>query len=249
VEIVDVASDISGRVTDLKVIDNQFVHKGDVLFVVDPDMYRFALAQAEAAVKKAKADLANAQELSERRKRLHLQKVISSEELDNYASAAEADAAAYQQALSARDVAQLNMNRTIVYSPVNGYVTNLHLRIGDYALPGAVKLSVLDSDSFWIAGYFEETKLPRIHNGDFARVRLMGVDDEIGGHVESISPGIADANAGGTGVGLANVDPIFTWVRLAQRIPVRIHIDTIPESVKIVAGQTCTIVLTPSHSP
>jgi multidrug resistance efflux pump len=249
VETVGVAADISGRVTDLRVIDNQFVRKGDVLFVVDPDMYRLALAQAEAAVRKAKADLANAQELSERRKRLHSQKVISAEELDNFASAAEADAAAYQQALSARDMAKLNMTRTTVYCPVNGCVTNLHLRIGDYATAGAVKLSVIDSDSFWVAGYFEETKLPRIHNGDFVRIKLMGVSSEIHGHVESTSSGISDANAGGTGVGLANVDPIFTWVRLAQRIPVRIHMDSIPHDVEIVAGQTCTIVVTPSKMP
>jgi multidrug resistance efflux pump len=249
VETVGVAADISGRVTDIRVIDNEFVRKGDVLFVVDPDMYRFALAQAEATVKKAKADLANAQELSERRRRLHSQKVISSEELDNFASAAEGDSAAYQQALAARDIANLNLIRTTVYSPVNGYVTNLHLRIGDYATAGAVKLSVLDSDSFWVAGYFEETKLPRIHTGDLARIKLMGVGPEIHGHVESTSSGIADSNAGGTGVGLANVDPIFTWVRLAQRIPVRIHMDSVPHDVKIVAGQTCTIVVTPSETP
>lgn len=249
VETVGVASDISGRVMDLRVIDNQFVRKGDVLFVVDPDMYRLALVQAEAAVKKSKADLENAQELAQRRKRLHSQKVISSEELDNYASAAEADAAAYQQALAARDTANLNMTRTTVYSPVNGYVTNLHLRVGDYAMPGAIKLSVLDSDSFWIAGYFEETKLPHIRTGDSARIKLIGVGSEIHGHVESISSGIADSNAGGAGVGLANVDPVFTWVRLAQRIPVRIHMDSIPRDVKIVAGQTCTIIVTPSKKP
>jgi multidrug resistance efflux pump len=249
VETVGVAADISGRVTDLRVIDNQFVRKGDVLFVVDPDMYHLALAQAEAAVKKSQADLTNARELAQRRKRLHLQKVISSEELDNFASAAEADTAAYQQALTARDIANLNMTRTTVYSPVNGYVTNLHLRIGDYATAGVVKLSVLDSDSFWVAGYFEETKLPRIRTGDSTRIKLMGVGPEIHGHVESISSGIADSNGGGTGNGLANVDPIFTWVRLAQRIPVRIHMDAIPLDVRIVAGQTCTIVVIPSKMP
>jgi multidrug resistance efflux pump len=248
-EIVDVAADVSGRVTDLRVIDNQVVHKGDVLFIVDPDTYQFALAQAEAAVQSAKVDLENRQELAERRKRLGSRAVISTEELTTYTNSAAVAAAAYQQALAARDVAKLNMTRTIVYSPVNGYVTNLHLRIGDYATAGATKLSVLDSDSFWVAGYFEETKLPRIHVGEPARIKLMGVDREIGGHVESISSGIADPNSGGTGAGLANVDPIFTWVRLAQRIPVRIHMDHIPADVKVVAGQTCTIVVAPPKEP
>jgi multidrug resistance efflux pump len=123
-------------------------------------------------------------------------------------------------------------------------VTNLHLRLGDYAVPGKLLLTVADSDSFWIAGYFEETKLTHIHVGDRARIHLMGVGPELTGHVESYSRGIADEN-GGFGQGLANVDPIFTWVRLAQRIPVRIHIDNVPKGVKIAAGQTCTIFLSP----
>jgi len=248
-EIVDVASDISGRVTALNVIDNQFVHKGDVLFIVDPDYYRYALAQAEAAVQNAKVDLENKQELAQRRKRLDSGAVISKEELQTYTNSAAQAVANYQQALATRDVAQLNMNRTNVYAPVNGYVTNLHLRVGDYAMPGATKLTILDSDSFWVAGYFEETKLPRVKPGYFVRIKLMGVGPEIEGHVESISSGIADSNAGGTGAGLANVDPIFTWVRLAQRIPVRIDMDRIPPDVKVVAGQTCTVVVTSSKKP
>jgi multidrug resistance efflux pump len=248
-ETVEIASDVSGRVTDLRVIDNQVVHKGDILFIVDPDSYRFALAEAEAAVQSSKVDLENKKELAERRKRLDTGAVISKEELQTYANSAAQAAATYQQALAARDVAKLNMSRTTVSSPANGYVTNLHLRVGDYAMAGASKLSVLDSDSFWVAGYFEETKLPRIQVGHFARIKLMGVGPDIEGHVESISSGIADPNAGGTGAGLANVDPIFTWVRLAQRIPVRIHMDRIPQGVKVVAGQTCTVVVTAPKEP
>src|SRR5262249_37428490 len=127
-ESVDVASDISGRVTTLNVIDNQFVHKGDVLFIIDPEYYRYALAQAEAAVQISKVDLKNKQELAQRRKRLDSGAVISKEELQTYTNSAAQAAASYQQALATRDVAQLNMNRTNVYAPVNGYVTNLHLR-------------------------------------------------------------------------------------------------------------------------
>jgi multidrug resistance efflux pump len=248
-ESVDVAADISGRVTALNVIDNQFVHKGDALFIVDPDYYRYALNQADAAVQNSKVDLDNKRELAQRRKRLDSGAVISKEELQTYLNSAAQAAASYQQALATRDVAQLNMNRTTVYAPVNGYITNLHLRVGDYAMPGATKLTILDSDSFWVAGYFEETKLPRVKLGYSVRIKLMGVGPEIEGHVESISSGIADTNAGGTGVGLANVDPIFTWVRLAQRIPVRIHMDRIPPDVKVVAGQTCTVVVTSSKKP
>lgn len=243
-EVVDVAAQISGQVVELKVEDNQLVHKGDVLFVVDPDDFRLALAQAEATVQSTQVKLEIAQEDSARRQSLGSH-AVSAEEINTSESAATEALAAYQQAVAARDVAKLNMDRTNVYSPVNGYVTNLHLRVGDYAQPGQTKLSILDSDSFWVAGYFEETKLPRIHVGDFARVKLMGVGPEIKGHVESLSRGIADANGGGLGQGLANVDPVFTWVRLAQRIPVRIQIDQVPAGVEIVAGQTCTIVVEP----
>ena len=243
-EVVDVAAQISGQVVTVNVVDNQFVRKGDVLFVVDPDDYRLALTQAEATVQSAQLKMQIAQQDSARRESLGAH-AVSTEEINTSASAAAEAEAAYQQAVAARDLAKLNMERTNVCSPVNGYLTNLHLRVGDYAMPGQTKLSIIDSDSFWVAGYFEETKLPRIHLNDYAEVKLMGVGPAIEGHVESLSRGIADANGGGLGQGLANVDPVFTWVRLAQRIPVRIAIDKVPHGVEIVAGQTCTIVLSP----
>jgi multidrug resistance efflux pump len=245
VEVVEVAAEISGKVVDLRVQDNQAVHKGDVLFVIDPRDYQLALAQAEATLQSRQIDLQLREEDARRRANLGSE-VVAAEEVHSYASVAQQAIATCQEALAQRDVAKLNLSRTVVVSPVNGYVTNLHLRIGDYATPGKPLLTVADSDSFWIAGYFEETKLPQIHIGDRASVRLMGVGPEIIGHVESFSRGIADEN-GGFGQGLANVDPVFTWVRLAQRIPVRIHIDRIPDHVAIAAGQTCTIFLSPGR--
>ena len=243
VEVVEVAAEISGKVTELRVEDNQFVHKGDVLFIIDPRDYQLALAQAEAILQSRQVELTLKEEDAKRRANLGAE-VVAAEEVHSFATTAAQASAAYQAAVAARDIDQLNLTRTTVVSPVNGYVTNLHLRIGDYATPGKPLLTVADSDSFWIAGYFEETKLPRVHVGDIAHVMLMGVGPEIRGHVESFSRGIADEN-GGSGQGLANVDPIFTWVRLAQRIPVRIHIDRVPKDVQIAAGQTCTIFLSP----
>jgi multidrug resistance efflux pump len=243
VEIVEVAAEISGKVTEIDVQDNQFVHKGDPLFVIDPSDYQLALARAEATLLSRQADLEQREDDAKRRAGLGSE-VVATEEVRAYATTAEQARAAYAEAAAERDIAKLNLSRTTVVSPVNGYVTNLHLRVGDYAEPGKLLLTVADSDSFWIAGYFEETKLTQIHVGDHARVHLMGVGPEITGHVESFSRGIADEN-GGFGQGLANVDPIFTWVRLAQRIPVRIHIDQVPDGVKMAAGQTCTIFLSP----
>jgi multidrug resistance efflux pump len=241
-EVVNIAAQISGQVISLPVADNQRVKKGDVLIEIDPSDYKLALAQAEANVQSRQFQEVTAQEDSERRAKLGIQ-AISIEEKNTSQSEFLVAQAAYQSALAVRDQARINLDRCIIRSPVNGYVTNLILRIGDYATPGQTKLTLVDSDSFFILGYFEETKLPRIHEGDYAHVRLIGWRPEIAGHVESISRGIADTNSDENAEGLANVNPIFTWVRLAQRIPVRIHIDHVPSKVLIAAGQTCTIVI------
>jgi len=248
VEVVNIAAEIAGKVVTLNLVDNQTVKKGDVLFVVDPTDYRLALVQAESNVASRKFDRDNALQESERRQKLGVE-AVSAEERNTSQSTADVTEAAYQAALAARDQAQVNFDRTTIRSPVNGYVTNLILRIGDYATPGQTKLTLVDSDSFWIMGYFEETKLSHIHIGDYASVRLMGWGPEITGHVESFSRAIANVDSNPNFEGLDNVNPIFTWVRLAQRIPVRIHIDRVPDNVKIVAGQTCTIVLDAGKNP
>jgi multidrug resistance efflux pump len=248
VEVVNIAAEISGKVVGLNVVDNQPVHKGDILFTIEPIDYRLALVQAEANVESRQHDRDIALQDSERRQKLGAE-AVSAEERNSFQSSAQVAEAAYQAALATRDQAKVNLDRTTIRSPVNGYVTNLTLRIGDYAMPGQPKMTLVDSDSFWIVGYFEETKLPRIHEGEYAHVRLMGWGPEIAGHVESISRAIADTNSDSDTSGLANVDPIFTWVRLAQRLPVRIHIDHVPDSVRIAAGQTCTIVLDPGRKP
>jgi len=243
-EVVNIATEISGKVVDLKVVDNQPVHKGDVLFIIEPVDYELALVQAEANVQSRLVDRDNALQDSERRQKLGVE-AVSAEERNTSRSNASVAEAAYQSALAIRDQAKVNVDRTTILSPVNGYVTNLTLRVGDYATPGQTKMTLVDSDSFWIVGYFEETKLPRIHEGDYAHVKLMGWRPEIAGHVESVSRAIADTNNNANSEGLADVSPIFTWVRLAQRLPVRIKIDRVPAGVTIAAGQTCTIVLDP----
>jgi multidrug resistance efflux pump len=242
VEVVNIAAEISGKVLDLPVTDNQYVHKGDVLFNIDPADYRLALAQANALVETRRINREIAKQDFDRRKLLGAQ-AVSSEEINTSESTAAAAQAAYDQAVAQRDQAQLNLSRTVITSPVDGWVTNLHLRVGDYAASGQIRISVTDSDSFWVVGYFEETKLPYIHVGDSAEIQLMGVGPVVLGHVESFSTGIADDNSGTEAPGLPSVNPVFTWVRLAQRIPVRLRIDYIPDGVRIAAGQTCTIVI------
>jgi len=147
-----------------------------------------------------------------------------------------------RQALAALDAAKLNIARTTVVSPVDGYVTNLSLYRGDYATAGTPKLAIVDSRSFWVYGYFEETKLPR----DKAEIRLMS-GGTLKGHVESISRGIYDRDNPQSRQLVAEVNPTFNWVRLAQRVPVRIHIDEVPAGVILAAGTTCTVVVSPSY--
>ena len=244
-ETVNVAAEVFGKVTDLKVMENQFVHKGDVLFIIDPEEFRLDLAKAEATLETRRQQMLIQEELSQRRSHLSAE-AISKEEQQTSESSAFVANAAYEEAAAQRDLAKLNLKRTVVRSTVNGYVDNLRLRVGDYAVVGQNKLTIVDSDSFWVSGYFEETKLPRIHEGDPAVIELMGVSPKISGHVESISRGIADSNGNTDAQGLANVNPVFYWVRLAQRIPVRIHIDQVPEGITLAAGMTCTVVIKPT---
>jgi multidrug resistance efflux pump len=140
-----------------------------------------------------------------------------------------------------RDQAKVNLDRTKIRSPVNGWVTNLLAQLGDYANVGQNKMTVVDADSFWVDAYFTETALGSIREGDPAKLKLMGYRDTVRGHVDSIARGINVLNAHAGPQGLATVNPIFTWVRLAQRIPVRIHIDHVPEGIVLAAGQTATV--------
>jgi multidrug resistance efflux pump len=242
--VVTMASEVAGRIVELPVADNQLVHKGDTLMVIDPTDFAIAVHRAEAAVAQAKADAQNAQAEADRRRNLS-SLAVSAEEKQTFATSAASAAAAYQQALANLDQARANLERTRIVSPVNGYVTNLLAQRGDYASIGERLIAVVDADSYWVDGYFEETSLQRIHEGDPAAVKLMGYDAIIRGHVDSVARGIAVANAQADAAGLASVNPIFTWVRLAQRVPVRIHLDQVPPAVRLSAGMTATVEVDP----
>ena len=239
-ETVSVAPEISGRIIDLKAADNVFVHKGDILYTIDQTDVKLNVAIAETQLDTRKNDLLVKASDDERRQKLS-NATVSDAERERYRGAAAMARAALNEANVQLQKAKVDLERTIVRAPVNGYITNLRLRIGDYATKGVANVAIVDSESFWIAGYFEETKLARIHVGDQASAALMGFDEPVVGHVESISRGVADQNGAADGKGLANINPVFSWVRLAQRIPVRIHIDRVPDGVELAAGMTCTI--------
>lgn len=241
-DIVRLGPDVSGAVTELRVHDNQQVRKGDVLFVIDQARYRLALDLARATEAGRASDLDQKRREAARREKLTTA-AVSAEVQEQARAAVDAADAALRQAVVDRQIAELNLERTEVKAPVNGAVTNLLLRPGDYVTPGKAVIAIVDSDSFYVAGYFEETKVRHIREGDRAVIRLMGHSEDLTGHVESVARAIVDRdNATGDDL-IANVNPSFSWVRLAQRVPVRIRLDARPEDLRLTAGLTATVVI------
>jgi multidrug resistance efflux pump len=246
--VVTMAPEVSGRIVRLEVKDDQFVRKGDLLMVIDPRDYRIAVTRNEALLRQASLAAQNSEREARRREALTQLDAIALEQTQNYENTAQVEKAQALEADAALQLARTNLVRTRIRSPVNGWVTNLLAQANDFASVGENEVSIVNADSFWIDAYFEETQLGSINVGDSAIVRLMGYRSPVHGHVESISRGIDVPNAQPSVQGLATVNPIFTWVRLAQRIPVRIHIDSLPPGVTLVAGLTATVHILPRSS-
>jgi len=242
--VVTMAPEVAGRIVQLPVVDNQFVRRGDLLMEIDPTDYAISLRLAEATFEQARVDADNAKREASRRRPL-TGSAISVEQGQIFDTGAVAADARRRQALASVDRARVDLERTQIRSPVNGWVTNLQARQGDYANVGRAEISIVDADSYWIDGYFEETKLRAIHVGDSAAIKLMGHSELLHGRVASIARGINVANARPNDQGVATVNPIFTWVRLAQRIPVRIELEAVPEALVLVAGMTATVEVQP----
>ena len=243
-DVVRVSPDVSGLVTEVAVHDNELVHKGQLLFVVDQPRYTDALAQADAAIASARATLEQARRVA--RRDLALAELVATETREENDAKVQTSLAALNQAVAAKRTAQLNLDRTAVIASVNGYVTNLSLRPGDYLAAGMEALAMIDLDSIRIEAYLEETKLRHVDVGDQAHIRLMGDVDDMSGHVESIAGGIADDQRSNSPNLLPAVNATFTWVRLAQRIPVRIHVDRMPPGTRLILGRTATVSILPS---
>lgn len=244
-DVVQVAPDVTGQVVKIHVIDNQVVKVGDVLFEIDPERFELALRQAKAAEEAAKVTLAQA--IREAKRNRELKDLVATEVTEQGQSRVEEAKAALLQAIVNRDKAQLDLDRTRVVAAVDGIVTNLNLRTGSYVTASHPVMALVDRHSYYAEGYFEETKLPNIAEGDRATIRLMSDDKVLKGHVHSISRGIEDRERTTGGNLMQNINPAFNWVRLVQRIPVRIEFDTIPENVRLVAGQTVTIEIFPQE--
>src|SRR6266481_6334684 len=225
-DVVTVAADVSGLISDVFVHDNEKVSKGQQLFRIDQRRFQYALDQAKADVASRQATLDQAKRDLERAKNL---------------SSAAITVQQVEQRQQALEVANLNLERSTVVAPVNGIVTNFGLLPGRYVNAGAAVFALIDSDTYRVEGYFEETKLRRIRVGEDATVKLIGDARVLSGRVESIAYGIEDQNRTTSSELLAFVNPTFSWVRLAQRIPVRIKLDNVPPDLLLVAGRTATV--------
>jgi len=240
-EVVPVAPDVAGFVTEVLIKDNQMVRRGDILFRIDSARYEIALKQAEAVLEGRQALLEEANSDLKRYNALTPDTTVSRQRLDQVIATQGSAKAAYDQAVADRALAKLNLERSEVRASVDGSVSNMDLRPGTYLSPGKGVMALVDTDTLHVEGYFEETKLSRIHVGDPANVQLMGASRALHGRVESIETGIEDRDRGEGANLLANVNPTFNWVRLAQRVPVRVALEYIPANGDLVAGRTATV--------
>ncbi|CAB3823611.1 HlyD family secretion protein [Achromobacter sp. SIMBA_011] len=243
-QIVRIAPEVSGTVAEVSVADDQYVNRGEVLYRIDNASFTLELAQAEARLAAAEASLR--QKTEEARRRRGMESLVPAEDIQRANQAVAIAQAELRGARVAVDRAKLDLARTELRAPTDGYVTRLRLNKGDYAVAGQPNLALIDAHSFWITGYFEETKLRGIQPGAAARIRLMGFDQVLPGRVASIGRGIADSNQQADAQGLPSVEPSFSWVRLAQRIPVRVEFEHVPREVVLAAGMTGSIEVTPS---
>ena len=238
-DVVQVAPDVSGLVEAVDVGDNQAVEKGALLFVVDRARYRIALELARASLAERQATVAQLRrEIARDRS---LQDLVAGEDAEVRRARLQAAQAAQATAQAAVDLAELNLARTEVRAPADGQINDRTVRVGDYVTAGKPVLALLDTTSFRVDGYFEETRLRSVAPGQPVDIRLMGEDVALHGHVESIPAGIEDRYRTDGSSLLPNVTPAFDWVRLAQRIPVRIRIDEVPAGVRLISGRTATV--------
>ncbi len=258
--VVQVAPDVSGMVADVAVQDNQSVAAGALLFSVDKARFELAVEQAEAAVATQNIAISNqrvtlAQAQRESNRNSDLGDLISLEvreqsrlKVDQAKGTLQSAEAGLRQAQVTLNTSRLNLQRTEVRAPTAGLVTNLDLRQGAYAGAGHPVMALVDAGSVYVEGYFEENKLARIHLGDRVRVTPMGAA-ALEGTVESIAAGIADRDRSTSANLLPSVNPTFNWVRLAQRVPVRVKLDQMPSGTRLVAGQTVTVEILEAARP
>ncbi|MFH0262974.1 efflux RND transporter periplasmic adaptor subunit [Vibrio mediterranei] len=241
VEIAEVAPKVSGEIVTVAVSDNQFVNAGDLLFSIDDSDYKNSVSQAKFAMLKAQAELEKSKNVYRRDSKLLSKKLVSEEQVISEKLDVSANKAALEQAKSNLAKAELDLSRTKIFAPQDGYVTNLNQREGNYINTGETFVALVESDTYYILAYFTETKVKGLVEGARATVTPFSSDNTFVGRVEGIGRAIIDQSADNTGL-ISNVNPTVPWVRLAQRVPVRISIPKeVLESERLIAGTTVSV--------
>ncbi|HED3138028.1 efflux RND transporter periplasmic adaptor subunit [Citrobacter farmeri] len=241
-EQVSITPQVSGTIVELLVKDNQFVNVGDLLFRIDKTPFHIAELNAQAQLAKAQSELAKANNEANRRRHLS-QNVISAEELDTANLNVKAMQASVDVAQATLKQAQWQLAQTDVRAPVSGWITNLSTRTGNFATTGLPLFALVDSNSFYVMGYFEETKLRHIREGAPAQITLYSGNIKLQGHVSSIGRAIYDQSVESDSGLVPDIKPNVPWVRLAQRVPVRIEFEQLPHDVTLVSGTTCSVAI------
>lgn len=241
-DVVAIAPDVSGLITSVNVQDNQLVKKDQVLFTIDQPRYQKALEQAEADVAYYQALSSEKRREAGRRNSLGIQ-AMSREEIDQSNNSLQTVIHQLDKAQATRDLAKLDLQRTVIRAPADGWVTNLNVHTGEFINRGATSVALVKQNSFYILAYMEETKLEGIRPGYRVQITPLGSNRVLRGSVDSVSAGVTNASSTSDSKGMATVDSNLEWVRLAQRVPVRIRLDEQMGNL-YPAGTTATVVVT-----
>lgn len=245
-QVIQITPRVSGPIINLPIEDNQFVKAGDLLFEIDPRTFESEVKQARAALQQARVNVDEARDEMNRGRNIRKKDkgAMAEQEFIRRKNVLRADEATVLAMQGSLENALLNLEFTRVRASVDGYITNLNLRIGSHAVTNQPVLALVDVNSFWIHGFFRENYIEHMHNGSRAIVTLMSYPDKpLEGYVDSIGWGIAQPD-GSTGFNLLpNISPTFEWIRLAQRVPVRIHLTNVPEDIKLRVGTTASVLV------
>lgn len=247
-KMIEIASQVSGQVIKVAVVDNQRLKKGDLLFQIDPKDYELQVKNAEAVIQQSEAQLKLAEADKDRILEALKTNAVSRALADRAVSSVDVARANLNSSKVSLETAKLKLSWTSIHAPSDGYVTNLELKEGDFSNAGSAVLAFVDSNSYWVYGFFKETQLKHIKPGDTAVVTLMSHRDKpIEGVVNSIGRAISTPDTADVSQLVPEISATFDWVRLAQRVPVRIELKKVPEGVDLIVGTTASVAVYPRN--
>ena len=245
-QVIQVTPRVSGPIVNLPIEDNRFVKAGDLLFKIDPRTFQAAVDQARADLQQAQVEADDAKEEADRARNIRRMDkgAMSAQQLERKENDQRSAEAAVLGARAALEQAQLDLEFTEVKAPVDGYVTNLNLRLGSQAVANQPTLALIDADSFWVHGFFRENHIEGIGAGDRAVITLMSYPDRpLEGLVDSLGWGIFQQDGSSGANLLPDISPTFQWIRLAERVPVRVHLVDVPDDIELRVGTTASVLV------